>query len=174
MMKLTSVAFVLCLAASTTASASPIDDRDDVKVKFETASAPVTDAGGVMDAAGPVGATSSSNRNETVQGGNPLWNIPLSALSSIRDRPLFSVSRRFPTLNVETTAQPALAQDPVPPAPPERPTLKLIGTIVSPATKRRLVKRFRHAGGHTPPSGGGDLRVAGENGQFALSHCRKG
>jgi general secretion pathway protein N len=140
MMKLTTVGFVLCLATSATASASPIGDRDDVEAKFETASAPVTNAGGVMDAAGPAGATSSSNRNEAAQGGNPLWNIPLSALTSTRDRPLFSVSRRSPTLNVETTAQPPLAKDPVPPAPPERPALKLIGTIVSPATSIALLR----------------------------------
>jgi general secretion pathway protein N len=62
------------------------------------------------------------------QGGNPLWAIPLSALSNTRDRPLFSSSRRPPPSVVAPIIVPkavviAKAKD------PERPQLALVGTI---------------------------------------------
>ncbi len=86
----------------------------------------------------PARATPSSNRNEATQAGNPLSKIPLSALTATRDRPLFSLSRRPPTLAIQANAQPA--QAPAAPAPPERPALKLIGTILSPATSVVLLR----------------------------------
>jgi general secretion pathway protein N len=62
--------------------------------------------------------------------GNPLWAIPLSALTATRERPLFLPSRRAPA--------PAVAGAPVvvvPPLPasaePEQPPLTLVGAIVS-------------------------------------------
>jgi len=65
--------------------------------------------------------------------GNPLWSIPLRALSATRERPLFSPSRRPPA--------PVIAKAPAPPAPtipivsraaePENPPLALVGTVVS-------------------------------------------
>jgi hypothetical protein len=59
--------------------------------------------------------------------GNPLWRIPLRAMSATRERPLFSPSRRPPRPAVVATAPP-----PPPPAqlvPPE-PQLTLIGTVL--------------------------------------------
>src|SRR5438874_11252103 len=63
--------------------------------------------------------------------GNPLWAIPLSALTATRERPLFLPSRRAPA--------PAVAGAPVvaapPPPPPqqqqEQPPLTLVGAIAS-------------------------------------------
>jgi hypothetical protein len=60
---------------------------------------------------------------------NPLWAIPLATLTTTRDRPIFSPSRRPPP--------PAVAPAPVAAAPPprpkpvkvERPQLALVGTI---------------------------------------------
>jgi general secretion pathway protein N len=60
---------------------------------------------------------------------NPLWEIPLSNLSSTRERPIFSPSRRPPPV--------LIAAPPTPPAPPpppksprvERPQLSLVGTV---------------------------------------------
>jgi len=86
----------------------------------------------------PARATPSSNRNEATQAGNPLSKIPLSVLTATRDRPLFSLSRRPPTPAIQADAQPA--QAPAAPAPPERPALKLIGTILSPATSVVLLR----------------------------------
>jgi len=130
---------LLGLALAAPASAAPIDDRDGVKVELETASAPVAKAGGAMDAADPARATPSSNRNEA-KAGNPLGKIPLSALTAIRDRPLFSASRRPPAPAIQIIAQPAQVPAPAAPAPPERPALKLIGTILSPATRVALLR----------------------------------
>jgi hypothetical protein len=60
---------------------------------------------------------------------NPLWEIPLSNLSTTRERPIFSPSRRPPP-PVVAAAPPAPAPAP-PPKPPrvERPQLSLVGTV---------------------------------------------
>ena len=60
---------------------------------------------------------------------NPLWAIPLSALTATRDRPLFSASRRPPPPAV---APVAIVRPPPPPRPaePEKPSLVLVGTIL--------------------------------------------
>jgi hypothetical protein len=62
---------------------------------------------------------------------NPLWAIPLSALTATRERPIFSVSRRPPAPAVA----PAAAVRPIAPPPkePEKPSLALVGTIVGDA-----------------------------------------
>jgi hypothetical protein len=60
---------------------------------------------------------------------NPLWGIPLTQLSGMRDRPIFSPSRRPPAPAV------AAEQAPVPPPPRKKeiepPQLSLVGTIAS-------------------------------------------
>jgi general secretion pathway protein N len=67
---------------------------------------------------------------ERVLSANPLWGIPLSALSGTRDRPIFSSSRRPPALAVAPAAAPKLlAAAPPKPREPERPPLSLVGTI---------------------------------------------
>ena len=104
---------LLGLALAATASAAPIDAAE---------------------------AAPSSTRNEATEAGNPLAKIPLSALTATRDRPLFSVSRRPPAPASEANAQPAQAPAAAAPAPPERPALKLIGTILSPATRVVLLR----------------------------------
>jgi general secretion pathway protein N len=60
---------------------------------------------------------------------NPLWEIPLSNLSTTRERPIFSPSRRPPPPLTAAAPPPALA--PPPPKPPrvERPQLSLVGTV---------------------------------------------
>jgi hypothetical protein len=58
---------------------------------------------------------------------NPLWEIPLSSLSTTRERPIFSPSRRPPPPIVA-----AAAPAPIPPPKParaERPQLSLVGTV---------------------------------------------
>jgi hypothetical protein len=61
---------------------------------------------------------------------NPLWAIPLTALSGTRDRPIFSGSRRPPAPAVAPAAVPNVAAAPKP-REPERPPLSLVGTIAS-------------------------------------------
>ena len=101
------------------------------------------------------GATAGATSNAPV--GNPLWAVPLSALSATGERPIFSPSRRPPAPPV-IAAQPS----PVPPAPPTpkeaaRPPLVLVGTAVGgsrrlgvfleEATKK--VIRLDPGGGHS-------------------------
>jgi general secretion pathway protein N len=75
-------------------------------------------------------ARPAPSRNARQRTGNPLWVIPLSALTATRDRPLFSVSRRPPIVAGPIVAPPPQKQrDPAPP-PPEQPAFTLVGTIV--------------------------------------------
>jgi hypothetical protein len=136
MMRAAAAFYLVGLALGAAASAGPIDDRDGVKAEVETAYAPIPKEGGVADAEGSAQAPGGPHRDAAAPGGNPLWRIPLSALTATRDRPLFSVSRRPPALAVQLAPPPPQAPNPAPAAlaPPERPALKLIGTIVSPTT----------------------------------------
>jgi general secretion pathway protein N len=62
--------------------------------------------------------------------GNPLWSVPLSALTATQARPIFSASRRPPQPAVVASA-PELASAPPPaPADAEHPPLALIGAVV--------------------------------------------
>lgn len=62
--------------------------------------------------------------------GNPLWAIPLSALTATRDRPLFLPSRRPPAPAVAGTPVVAVPQPAAPPpAEPEQPPLTLVGAV---------------------------------------------
>jgi general secretion pathway protein N len=60
---------------------------------------------------------------------NPLWAIPLSALTATRERPLFSPTRRAPAPVVANA--PVVPQPAPPPAPAvvEHPDLILVGTV---------------------------------------------
>ena len=68
--------------------------------------------------------------SERALSANPLWAIPLTALSGTRDRPIFSSSRRPPAPAVAPAAVPKVAAAPKP-REPERPQLSLVGTIAS-------------------------------------------
>lgn len=61
---------------------------------------------------------------------NPLWAIPLSALSATRNRPLFTPTRRPPAPIIANAPAPVAARPP-PPAPtvPEHPNFVLVGTV---------------------------------------------
>lgn len=80
----------------------------------------------------PAAATAAPSSEPAPTSANPLWAIPLSALTATRDRPLFSASRRPPAPAV---APVAVVPAPPPPAPtePEKPNLVLVGTIVGDA-----------------------------------------
>jgi general secretion pathway protein N len=68
-------------------------------------------------------------KSERAPSGNPLWAIPLRQLSSTRERPLFSPSRRPPPPAVAAPVAPVAVRPPPKPAEPERPRLSLVGTI---------------------------------------------
>jgi Caspase domain len=64
-------------------------------------------------------------------GGNPLWAVPVTALSATRERPLFQASRRplRPPAVAATVVE--IFKPPSSPAEPDRPGLALIGAVVS-------------------------------------------
>ena len=59
---------------------------------------------------------------------NPLWAIPLSALTATRTRPLFTPSRR-PPAPVVASVPVAAPRPPPPSALPQHPNLTLVGTV---------------------------------------------
>src|SRR5204863_40198 len=61
--------------------------------------------------------------------GNPLWAIPLSALTATRERPLFLPSRRAPAPAVAGTPAAVASAPAPPPGEPEQPPLTLVGSI---------------------------------------------
>jgi hypothetical protein len=77
-----------------------------------------------------VAPTAPAPAPERAQSANPLWAIPLSALSGTRDRPIFSASRRLPAPAVAPAAPPKLIAAPKP-REPEHPQLSLVGTVAS-------------------------------------------
>lgn len=62
--------------------------------------------------------------------GNPLWSVPLSALTSTQARPIFSASRRPPQQAVVAPSAETAVTAPPAPAEPERLALALIGAVV--------------------------------------------
>ena len=62
--------------------------------------------------------------------GNPLWSVPLSVLTSTRERPIFSASRRPPQRAVAGPRIEPVAVPLAKPPEPERPALALIGAVV--------------------------------------------
>jgi hypothetical protein len=120
---------VISSALAARGAADPIEDRADFRPQAEAA-APAAEGNGVADAA-PSGVGLAPSPNATPRSSNPLWAIPLSALTATRERPLFSASRRPPVVAVPIVAPPPQKQEALAPPPPERPLLTLVGTIVS-------------------------------------------
>jgi general secretion pathway protein N len=88
---------------------------------------------------------------------NPLWAIPLSALTATRTRPLFTPSRRAPAPAVASVPVAAPRPPSQPPAVPQHPNLTLVGTVagesegiavfVDPTTRDTV--RLRTGEGHS-------------------------
>lgn len=62
--------------------------------------------------------------------GNPLRALPLTQLSSTRERPIFSPSRRPPPPPTPVPAAPVAVRPPVKPREPDRPAVSLVGTVI--------------------------------------------
>jgi general secretion pathway protein N len=121
---------VISFALTATAAAGSLDQPTAPAPLNDGASAPATQRTGVADTAGLSGTPRTPDPREKSRPGNPLWTVPLDALSGTRDRPLFSTSRR-PSIVAVPVVVPPLKQEALAP-PSERPLLTLIGTIVSP------------------------------------------
>ena len=103
-------AFLVIAYALASSTSNPIDARADFRPPTRPAPSP----------------------NARSRSGNPLWAIPLSALTATRERPLFSASRRPPVVAGPIVAPPPQRQEDPAPPPPEQPSFTLVGTIVSP------------------------------------------
>jgi general secretion pathway protein N len=77
----------------------------------------------------PAAALKEAGARRRLPGGNPLWGIPMSALSATRERPIFSASRRPPMPPV-VAQRVAVPPPPPKPAEPEQPLLTLVGTAI--------------------------------------------
>ena len=75
-------------------------------------------------------ARSADPAVESSAPGNPLWALPLKQLSTTRDRPIFSPSRRPPPPATPTYVAPVAVRQPQKPAEPERPAVTLLGTVI--------------------------------------------
>jgi general secretion pathway protein N len=124
-------------SALATAAAGPVDQPARPAPGVE--GAPAAEGTGVADAAGLPEAPRAPDSGAKSRAGNPLWRIPLNALSATRDRPLFSSSRR-PPVGAAPIAAPPPKQEALAPPPPERPLLTLIGTIVSRETSVAMLQ----------------------------------
>jgi hypothetical protein len=80
-------------------------------------------------------ARSADPAVESSTPGNPLWALPLKQLSTTRERPIFSPSRRPPPPATPTYVAPVAVRQQVKPAEPERPAITLLGTIVGSADR---------------------------------------
>lgn len=120
---------VIALLLGVSASALPADFSDiDVPGFTESGSSrPFSESPATLAPADR--APSRSPVKREAMRGNPLWAVPLAALSDTNERPIFSASRRPsppPVLSV-----PALKASSMPPSPPPvELRLVLVGTVV--------------------------------------------
>ncbi|MBR0786760.1 general secretion pathway protein GspN [Bradyrhizobium iriomotense] len=127
-----SVGFVLVLASlldvSASTSALPADFPD---IDVPGFNGPTSSLGEYPTTLAPVVSTAPSRSpvNREAMRGNPLWAVPLAALTDTNERPIFSASRRSPLPPV--ISAPATQAPPVPPVPPPAELrLVLVGTVV--------------------------------------------
>lgn len=127
-----SVGFLLVLAplldVSASTSALPADFPD---IDVPGLSGPTSSLGGSPATLAPAvsAGPSRSPVNRDAMRGNPLWAVPLAALTDTNERPIFSASRRPPSPPVISV--PASQAPPIPPGPPPAELrLVLVGTVV--------------------------------------------
>lgn len=116
---------VLCAVLGITESVAATSSRMDI-LPDDAASSPAesVDVGAVRPIARPAPAAS-----KPAPRGNPLWSVPLSALTGTQERPIFSATRRPPPRAV--AAVPAEEAQTPPPKPVEAlPPLMLVGAVV--------------------------------------------
>jgi hypothetical protein len=135
----------------------------------------------------PAQAPDTSRTPPVVRAGNPLWSIPLSALTVTRERPLFSSSRRPPAPSVAVAPVTQVRSPPPAPAPrePERPRLSLVGTVggeqgiaVFVDQSTQAIVRLRTGEGHDGwvlrAVGGGEVTLQNDRETAVLRLAREG
>jgi general secretion pathway protein N len=112
----------LLAAGAQAATSATLDILSDDVVRAPPA---VIDVGGVKPIAKP-----GREAAQPLPSGNPLWAVPLSALSATGERPIFSASRRPPRPAVVAPPPPPPMAAAAPTAPPAPPPLALLGAVV--------------------------------------------
>src|SRR5689334_9092727 len=121
------LAMLWVLPGAMAATSSRIDILPDEAVRSPSET---IDVGTVK----PIGRPAAQPASRPVPRGNPLWSVPLSALTATEERPIFSASRRPPPRAVAAPpVEQAAAPPPAPVALPQPPALALIGAVVGDA-----------------------------------------
>jgi general secretion pathway protein N len=115
---------VLCAAFGVVQTTAATSSREDI-LSDDAAGRPAAsvDVGMVKPVARP-----AATANRPAPHGNPLWSVPLTALTATQERPIFSATRRPPALAV--AAAPVVEVRAPPPRPVEPPPLMLVGAVV--------------------------------------------
>ncbi|WLA54317.1 hypothetical protein [Bradyrhizobium diazoefficiens] len=115
----------LCAVLGSAGTLAATSSRMDI-LPDDAAGGPAesVEVGAVRPIARPAQAAS-----KPVPRGNPLWSVPLSALTATQERPIFSASRRPPPRAVAASPVEE-TQAPPPPKPVEAPPLLLVGAVV--------------------------------------------
>ncbi|WP_354130686.1 MULTISPECIES: hypothetical protein [unclassified Bradyrhizobium] len=116
---------MLCAVLGVTESVAATSSRMDI-LSNDAAGSPAenVNVGAVRPIARPAAAA-----NKPAPRGNPLWSVPLSALTATQERPIFSAMRRPPPRAV--AASPIEEVSAPPPKPVEAPPpLLLVGAVV--------------------------------------------
>src|SRR5262245_27652408 len=104
-------------------------DIETLVTRAPPAAMPSTDQPAGEHGSGSANSPVTGDRDQNVAvGGNPLWAIPLSSLTAIRERPIFSPTRRPPPLPQPAPTTTAPVQT-VPSIGSARPQFLLLGAI---------------------------------------------
>src|SRR3954462_5890636 len=114
----------LCAVLGVAATSAATSSRMDILPDDAAGPAESVDVGAVRPIARPAPTVSTP-----VPRGNPLWAVPLSALTTTQDRPIFSASRRPPPGAVASSPVEEV-QPPRPKAVDVPPPLMLVGAVV--------------------------------------------
>jgi general secretion pathway protein N len=129
-MLLTSSAHAAALTSVAVADPRDVDEAQDARAGSPAAPAIWANSAAPEQVQVVTAPAAPAPVPERALSANPLWAIPLTALSGTRDRPIFSASRRPLPPAVAPAAISKVAAAPKP-REPERPQLSLVGTIAS-------------------------------------------
>lgn len=117
------LAMLWVLPGAMAATSSRIDILPDEAVRSPSET---IDVGTVK----PIGRPAAQPASGPVPRGNPLWSVPLSALTATEERPIFSASRRPPPRAVATMPVEESSAPPPPKQTDAPPPLVLVGAVV--------------------------------------------